>query len=110
MSAGEPAPTSLGAWLDRHTARAPEPLRSRVRQYAEYAASAAARSQAEALAQAGQRALDVVLAHPGDRSAALDLLAADALVTLALLAQAEQAPERLGGFAEELLRAGLTGA
>ncbi len=30
-----------------------------------------------------------VLSHPGDRSAALDLLAADALITLALQAQAE---------------------
>jgi hypothetical protein len=45
-----------------------------------------------------------VLAQPGDRSAALDLLAGDALVTLALLAQAEAAPDALGAFARTLLR------
>jgi hypothetical protein len=45
-----------------------------------------------------------VLDREGDRSVALDLLAADALVTLALLAQAQQAPGRLGGFAAAVLR------
>jgi hypothetical protein len=56
------------------------------------------------LAAAGRQALDRVLAHPGDRSVALDLLAADALITLALLAQAQQAPAGLGAFATTLLR------
>lgn len=60
----------------------------------------------EVLAASGRRALDRVLARAGDRSVALDLLAADALVTLALLAQAQQAPERLGAFAAALLRDG----
>jgi hypothetical protein len=45
-----------------------------------------------------------VLGRTGDRSVALDLLAADALVTLALLAQAQAAPERLGAFAAGVLR------
>jgi hypothetical protein len=45
-----------------------------------------------------------VLARAGDRSVALDLLAADALVTLALLAQAQQEPERLDAFAAAVLR------
>jgi hypothetical protein len=45
-----------------------------------------------------------VLTHPGDRSVALDLLAADALVTLALLAQAESAPEQLSEFAGSILQ------
>jgi hypothetical protein len=58
----------------------------------------------DALARAAQQALGEVLTHPGDRSVALDLLAADALVTLALLAQAQQAPGRLGAFASGLLR------
>jgi hypothetical protein len=49
--------------------------------------------------------LDRVLSHPGDRSVALDLLAADALITLALLAQADTAPERLEEFATSVLRA-----
>jgi hypothetical protein len=56
------------------------------------------------LASAGQTALDDVLAHAGDRSAALDLLAADALITLALLAQAETAPDRLEEFATSILQ------
>jgi len=59
---------------------------------------------AEALAGSGRRALDRVLARSGDRSVALDLLAADALVTLALLAQAQTSPERLGDFAAAVLR------
>jgi hypothetical protein len=58
----------------------------------------------DTLAASGRRALDRVLARAGDRSVALDLLAADALVTLALLAQAQQAPERLEAFAAEVLR------
>ena len=58
----------------------------------------------EALAGSGRKALDRVLARAGDRSVALDLLAADALVTLALLAQAEVAPERLDHFAAAVLR------
>jgi hypothetical protein len=62
------------------------------------------------LAASGGGALDLVLARAGDRSVALDLLAADALVTLALLAQAQQAPERLGPFAAALLRDGAAGA
>jgi hypothetical protein len=113
-----PAQESVGAWLERHTARAPAPLHARVAAYAaaaavgdaaagDAAAPSATSSTADTLARAGAAALARVLAHPGDRSAALDLLAADALVTLALLAQALQAPERLGAFADELLRAGL---
>jgi hypothetical protein len=64
----------------------------------------------EALASSSRRALDRVLGRAGDRSVALDLLAADALVTLALLAQAQQAPERLDGFAAALLRDGSAAA
>jgi len=56
------------------------------------------------LAAAGRRALDQVVTHPGDRSVALDLLAADALITLALLAEAQRRPERLGEFAAGLIR------
>jgi hypothetical protein len=58
----------------------------------------------DSLASAGRRALHGVLHHAGDRSVALDLLAADALVTLALLAQAQTSPERLGAFAAAVLR------
>jgi hypothetical protein len=47
-----------------------------------------------------------VLAHAGDRRVALDLLAADGLITLALLAQAERSPQHLREFAASLLDAG----
>jgi hypothetical protein len=97
----ESGATALGAWLDRHTARAPQALRARVR---EYAGEARGGRLPDSLAAAGRSALARVLAHPGDRSAALDLLAADALVTLALLAQAEEAPAQLGAFGERLVR------
>ncbi len=56
------------------------------------------------LATAGRRALEQVVTHPGDRSVALDLLAADALITLALLAEAQRRPERLDEFAAGLIR------
>ena len=59
---------------------------------------------ADSLAQAGSRALERALEQPNDRSAALDLLAADALVTLALLAQAEQEPAGLAGFAAAIVQ------
>jgi len=90
-----------GDWLDRHTSQAPAALRGRVR---EYALAASGSTPAGALAAAGQSALARVLSHPGDRSAALDLLAADALITLALQAQAEDSPERLEEFAISVLR------
>ena len=95
--------TALQGWLDRHTARAPGALRVRVLEHA--LATDPAEPLPAALARAGRRALERVLAHPGDRSVALDLLAADALITLALLAQAEQAPGELAAFATSLLQA-----
>lgn len=91
----------LAHWLDRHTRRAPAALRARV---LHYASGAGGGDLSGVLAAAGRRALDRVVSHPGDRSVALDLLAADALITLALLAEAERRPERLGEFAAGLLR------
>ena len=90
-----------GEWLDRHTSLAPRALQGRVK---EYALASSGSTRASALAAAGESALARVLSHPGDRSAALDLLAADALITLALQAQAEDAPERLEEFATSVLR------
>jgi len=77
-------------------------LAARTRAYV--AAAGPATSIAERLAEGARNALHHVIAQPGDRSAALDLLAADALLTLALLEQAERAPHRLGDFARGLLR------
>ncbi|HKU62187.1 MAG TPA: hypothetical protein VJQ44_13270 [Gemmatimonadales bacterium] len=92
-------------WLDGRTGRAPEVLRRRVQQHlADTGTGAMDDPTPEALAAAGRRALEQVLAHAGDRTVALDLLAADALVTLALLAQAERSPGELERFAAEVLR------
>ncbi|HEX5819802.1 MAG TPA: hypothetical protein VFY20_13030 [Gemmatimonadales bacterium] len=88
-------------WLERHTAHAPPVLRERVMHYAGGDADGELPAH---LADAGVRALASVENHPGDRSAALDLLAADALVTLALLAQAQADPSRLHAFAGSMLR------
>ncbi|HEU5170664.1 MAG TPA: hypothetical protein VFU46_09000 [Gemmatimonadales bacterium] len=102
VSRREPAPATLRDWLERHTAAAPEALRVRV---LEYAAPLATRADfPAALAAAGDEALARALSGAGDRSVALDLLAADALITLALLAQAEQAPDALQAFAASRLR------
>ena len=94
----------LADWLDQHTSQAPAALSACVREHA--GAAGAIVPLPVALAAAGRHALDRVVDHPGDRSVALDLLAADALVTLALLAQAQAAPERLGEFATTVLHAG----
>jgi hypothetical protein len=91
---------AIADWLEQHTSQAPAALRERVTQLA---LRASGDSLPATLAAAGENALRGVLACPGDRTAALDLLAADALVTLALLAQAETGPERLEQFATSIL-------
>lgn len=96
--------SGAAAWLDRHTNRAPAALRTRVHQYAGRTPGPTA--DPAVLAAAGRQALEDVATHPGDRSVALDLLAADALITLALLAQAQRAPDGLGAFAASMLEAG----
>jgi hypothetical protein len=93
-----------GDWLDQHTSQAPSALRARVHQYTRAVPTVAGSTLSNTLVTAGQTALARVLAHPGDRSAALDLLAADALVTLALQYQAQTAPERLEEFATSVLQ------
>lgn len=78
-------------------------LGERARQYV--AAVPAGQPVASALAAAASTALDAVGRQHDGRGAALDLLAADALITLALLAQAETDPARLGEFASRILHA-----
>jgi hypothetical protein len=58
------------------------------------------------LAGAGREALGAVIASPGGRPVAADLLAADALVTLALEARAAEDPSSLGEFAANVRRLG----
>ncbi|HEU4569059.1 MAG TPA: hypothetical protein VFS07_00625 [Gemmatimonadales bacterium] len=94
----------LVAWTEHHTAAAPQFLRARVVGLASMATLPPG-TLPERLAYAGRRALENVCKHPGDRSVALDLLAADALITLALLACAESDPAALGRFAESLQQA-----
>ncbi|MFL5401936.1 MAG: hypothetical protein ACJ8BF_03880 [Gemmatimonadales bacterium] len=99
--------TLIAEWLERHTNQAPPALRARVTFYALHAAGP---SLPLILASAGQTALQEVLEHSGDRSAALDLLAADALITLALLAQAESSPDRMEELATSVLQTSRSGA
>jgi len=90
----------LDSWLGARTAGAPDALRERV---AAWAAQAPAEAElGAALVAAGRAALDGAVAQGRDRAAALDLLTADALVTLALLARAEAAPASLGDFARQV--------
>lgn len=87
------------AWLTAHTAGAPERLRARVLSHHEAATDPSAIGR---LAEAGERALGAAMAAGADRAAALDLLAADALITLALLHAAERDPATLAAQAASL--------
>lgn len=95
--------TATEAWLDAATADAPAALRRRVTEHVA-AASRVEQATSDLLAGSAFRALDAALRQPADRTAALDLLSADALITLALLAQSESDPGRLETFADDLLR------
>ena len=88
------------AWFAERTDGAPDALRERA---AAFFRDADGADLVERLAVAGDHALGVATAARS-RDGALDLLAADALITLALLAQAESAPEQLGAFAATLLQ------
>lgn len=94
------------AWLDARIAGAPPALAARAQAYLERVPPGG--STPARLAAAARLALDAVLAQGRARSAALDLLAADSLVTLALLCQAEEGPEALGAFAADLIGATAT--
>lgn len=91
-------------WLARRSEGAPEALRERALAYVPEPAE----PSAEALGAAGLAALEVTLGLGPDRPAALDLLAADALVTLALQAKAEHDPAGLGELARALRRNAMT--
>ena len=93
--------SALLGWLDRHVAEGPPALVERVRDHALAAPDLG--SLPERLSFAAERVLSIVEEHPGHREIALDLLAADALITLALLAQAQAAPGGLARFAEGVL-------
>ena len=96
--------TDAVEWFRGQSAGAPAALRDRAERYLERQPPGAAR--AAVIAAAAREALAATLAHPGDRAVALDLLAADALVTLALKASAIEDPDGLGRFARELTSLG----
>jgi hypothetical protein len=88
--------TPAQRWFEEHSAASPAPLRERA---ARYLAVGEEPELADRLAGAANAALRAVLSHPGNRSVALDLLAADALLTLALKARALADPAGLAAFA-----------
>jgi hypothetical protein len=92
------------AWLEARSAGAPPALRDRVRHYVDTIPSGL--DLPDALAAAAISALEVTIGADGSRSTALDLLASDALVTLALQAKAEQDPARMATFARHLRDSG----
>jgi hypothetical protein len=95
------APLSApGGWLDRRTAAAPDVLRLRLVEHVTRASAPG--GEPALLAAAATAALERVVERPGDRSVALDLLAADGLITLALLRQSELDPGALAAFARGL--------
>lgn len=94
------------AWLDARIAGAPAALAERARQFIVEEGGGA---MADRLAAAGQRALAAADARGADRAAALDLLAADALITLALLDVSERAPGQLAQEAARLRRQAAVG-
>ena len=89
------------AWFAARTAGAPGVLRDRA---AACRAAQSGETLVDRLAAAGGKALAAATAARS-RDGALDLLAADALITLALLAAAESGPETLEGAARRLREA-----
>jgi len=92
---------SDAAWMAEHTRESPPGLRARAAEYLEQVAPGGILPAR--LASAANLALISVLGQGRDRAAALDLLTADTLLTLALLAQAETAPGDLGRFASDFV-------
>jgi hypothetical protein len=90
---------SDGEWVRQHTAGAPARLRRQVEAYFDAEPSG---GLSDRLATAGDAALHAATSAGSTRAAAIDLLAADALITLALLVAAERAPATLADVAAEL--------
>lgn len=91
-------------WFREESTGAPAALRARAEEYLERQPDHA--DGATTIVAAAREALAATLAHPGDRAVALDLLAADALVTLALKACAVGNPRGLGAFASHVAALG----
>ncbi len=96
MTGGDNSPL---AWFDHRTAGAPVVLRDRARQFL---AATTQEPLGARLAAAGRAALAAATDAGSSRAAALDLLAADALITLALVEAAERVPSSLASEAVSL--------
>lgn len=92
---------SADAWFAAHTIGAPGALRQRSGHFFKHELHG---DLASRLARAGDAALTEATRDGAGRAAALDLLAADALITLALLLVAESDPAKLGDAAAGLRR------
>lgn len=90
-------------WLEARLADGPPVLVRRTRDFIAQAGLEGALP--ERLARASRLALARAVADPVDRRAALDLLAADALVTLALAARVEGDPSDPAALARAVRRA-----
>lgn len=95
--------SDLLSWFAAQTAGAPATLVARAHEY--LVASPETLSPPERLRAAAESALDAAIAGGTERRAAVDLLAADALITLALLQVATTQPARLGDAARQLRHA-----
>jgi hypothetical protein len=87
------------AWFAARTLSAPDALRARSEKFFQ---ATNAGPLVGRLSNAGGAALAAATADGTSRAAALDLLAADALITLALLRAAEEDPAALGCAAARL--------
>lgn len=97
--------TPAGAWVAAHAEQPPAALRSRLDAILGADGSAARAPVAPALLEAGEALLATILrAGSTQRDAALDLLTADALVTYAFEAAADE-PETLDARAAAAMRA-----
>lgn len=95
--------TTPATWYETHSSGAPDALRTRGAEF--IARTGTGSGLASRLTEAASLSLASVLRQGRDRSAALDLLTADGLLTLAMLAQAEESPETLGQFAADIVNA-----
>jgi hypothetical protein len=95
------------AWLSARLDETPGELADRA---LEFLAAAPDQPLPDRLAEAGRLALARATEGGTGRGVALDLVAADALVTLALAAQVESAPSDLARFARRLRQSSENGA
>ena len=95
---------ALRRWLDARQPPAPAALRSRLGELVDAHPEWESLAVPDALLAAGERLLQGVLLAPAQRRAtAVDLLAADACVTYAFEAAADE-PERLVALADDSMR------